>query len=896
MVKKRTIILILLLFSIILTVLCFFVLRENKSHEIVKIDGNLYYKKLDTDAIAYHKDIGKYVSNELILYTDNVEKQIIEELAAEEGGHIVGYIDITNTYQIEFDSSMEYSSLMSKKQKMEKTEHVKHVAYNYVVPINDNSQFYPNDKEWKNEWEDMEGGNWGLKAIKVPEAWDYINNSYKDLKQIELGVLEVGPLDAEHEDLKDNLGQVYGSADKNNKNAAGHGTQVTGVIGAVYNNKLGITGVMMNNEKINYFSHSKAKGRGESNTMAYLQGLTYLISAAGKDQTAVINVSMGTDVYQVAGTNGIKAAIDDATNQNNEIAYHLKAMLSHGYDFLIVKAAGNATNEPFLHVDEEEDDSRTILRYVPYLDKKDSGYDEYASLYEKYNNELDKRVVSGEIDAANDSFSGITDEEIKARILVVGGIANPEGNEYPLYPHSSKGERIDIAAPATRIETLTFNNGYAKEMNGTSLAAPYVSGVAGLMLTVNPELSGKELKTMIIKTGSGNYNFGIGGQIHNVPLVDAQQAVTTAATYNRNRISVSFDHEIENGQEYATITGINDFGEVVWKYESQRYACTQLNRISEIGNLSDLYYFVEDGKVITLNVSDGTIAWENGDFGGSVSAYVFGDDNTVYLCGYNGPDFIAINRSGKTVHEIEEFSDGNIFWPMKIKYNKNDNTVTITFEGSVYQSIGDMRAVIDLSDYSYTVEGVEINKDDISSKGDTLYGSWLQMDLDDPILLTLNDDGTFQYYSSISQSDIYSGTFRSENNLWLDLLSKGDNHVITVPYQIEIQEEMNSIQMTLVLDKNQLQEDTTELYGMDSILEGKYKLLSFTETQLESIKTSLGVPADADVVITQDQPYYWASGERWLTQVNIYMNNQYVAGAAVDPDTLEMCKDIYMYQ
>ena len=279
-------------------------------------------------------------------------------------------------------------------------------------------------------------------------------------------------------------------------------------------------------------------------------------------------------------------------------------MFSNGYDFLIVKAGGNATNMPFLRVDFDAKDENTHYHYIPY-DKKNQ---EYSYLYQKYKKNFAQRIYQGDVDASKDIFSGIEDEELKSRIIVVGGLDKPKEEEYPLYFYSSKGNRIDIAAPAACIESTSAVKRYKKYLYGTSFAAPYVSGVAGLMLTVNPELSGDELKTILQESGSGKYNFGMNGETHEVPCVDAYKAVKMADNYDENK----------------------------------------------------------------------------------------------------GENF-----------------------------------------------------------------------------GDELFGSWLQMNSDDPIMLTLNEDLTIQYYNTVSHERDYNSTFEWEDRLYLNLLNLTDSDVTTVPYKLK---------------------------------------------------------------------------------------------------------------
>lgn len=79
--------------------------------------------------------------------------------------------------------------------------------------------------------------------------------------------------------------------------------------------------------------------------------------------------------------------------------------------------------------------------------------------------------------------------------LVVGSINS--SNKRSSY--SSYGTSLDVIAPGENIwSTLPYNKtGY---MSGTSMAAPHVAGLAALILSVNPNLTGKQVVAIIEKT------------------------------------------------------------------------------------------------------------------------------------------------------------------------------------------------------------------------------------------------------------------------------------------------------------------------------------------------------------------------------------------------------------
>ena len=59
----------------------------------------------------------------------------------------------------------------------------------------------------------------------------------------------------------------------------------------------------------------------------------------------------------------------------------------------------------------------------------------------------------------------------------------------------SYGSHIDVCAPGVDITSTSSGGGYAIKF-GTSLAAPHVAGLAGLMLAVNPGLYNDDIEQL----------------------------------------------------------------------------------------------------------------------------------------------------------------------------------------------------------------------------------------------------------------------------------------------------------------------------------------------------------------------------------------------------------------
>ncbi|WP_440764851.1 S8 family peptidase [Natronorubrum sp. DTA7] len=88
---------------------------------------------------------------------------------------------------------------------------------------------------------------------------------------------------------------------------------------------------------------------------------------------------------------------------------------------------------------------------------------------------------------------------------------------------SNRGSQIDLGAPGTRLISAVPWNSYTR-MSGTSMATPVVAGVAGLVLSAYPGLSGSELREHLQSTA---VDVGLSSNAQGYGRVDAGEAVTT---------------------------------------------------------------------------------------------------------------------------------------------------------------------------------------------------------------------------------------------------------------------------------------------------------------------------------------------------------------------------------
>jgi hypothetical protein len=174
-------------------------------------------------------------------------------------------------------------------------------------------------------------------------------------------------------------------------------------------------------------------------------------------------------------------------------------------------------------------------------------------------------------------------------------------------------------------------------------------------------------------------------------------AMTVHASASMEEIYVDFEHiYTEHSQEYGIIEAFYPDGSRLWTYETALYDCTQLERITEIGCKDDAYYLCEDGAIKKFDLATGMLLWENEDFSGSATDWLFDDEDNLYVCGYFGPDLYAVSAEGETLNCID-MASVDLYWPYDLSWY-DENTIEITYEGTEMGQDGSQSLLIDISD------------------------------------------------------------------------------------------------------------------------------------------------------------------------------------------------------
>ena len=430
--------------------------------DVETVAGPVKIYELDQASVKYDEDADIHYVNNMIIafFSPSASKGDIDEVVTYLSGQVVGSIPAINQYQIQVPECS-YSELNILCSEIEGFECVESASIDEAVKLREN--VIPEDP-WKKKllffgekWDEdhPRGSNWWQEAINAPGAWEY-DDYYENIK---IGIVD-GGFDTQHEDL---LGRIKFTT--GNNDAQRHGTHVAGIIGAIPNNKCGITGVVWNGdiyttdwELSKEQSEEERYSTWKSKSQIY-GGVSELITNKG---VKVVNLSLGLKLEKK------EDETDAFIQREGEIAsYYLARLLRCGYDFMIVQSAGNG----------DKDGNSIDARY--------NGL--FCSITE--DNCL--------------TVEGVSKSDVLDRVIIVGAAKNDERANFTQAAFSNAGPNVDICAPGEDVYS-TVPGGY-DSLSGTSMAAPIVTGVVSLVWSVDPELSGAEVKHIVCSVDNTKY-------------------------------------------------------------------------------------------------------------------------------------------------------------------------------------------------------------------------------------------------------------------------------------------------------------------------------------------------------------------------------------------------------
>lgn len=355
--------------------------------------------------------------------------------------------------------------------------------YIYTVASTPNDIYFGQNELW---------GLNGTRGIQAEATWGISTGS----STVTVGVLDTG-IQADHLDLTNRISTAglhrdctvspITSVSKNDLvDPNGHGTHVAGIIGAQGNNSIGISGVCWDIRLVSLRVFDKY---GSGNTESIVRAIDF----AASQNISILNFSGG------------------GSDNDNSLQKALK-----NYNGLFVCAAGNGGADGI-------GDNNDIINFYP------SNY--------SYDKDYSDRIVSVGAISENGKLPFYSNYGEKTVSIFAPGdnilSTFPQGRCNGEKRQTRYGEYLECECEWTNQDTgewewlpngsTHYADGY-HIMDGTSMATPFVTGVAALMLSENPNLTGSELKTLILASAY-NHVVNISGKLNTIKLLDGYEAL-----------------------------------------------------------------------------------------------------------------------------------------------------------------------------------------------------------------------------------------------------------------------------------------------------------------------------------------------------------------------------------
>lgn len=436
---------------------------------------------------------------------------VIQQAIKNTGGQIIGTVPMILLVQAQFSVPWNSKNINRLTAQLMAKKGVQSVSPDNISKT---AVFLPNDEllinpdPSFNNWDGdlLTGTNsWRFEAIHANEAWKYVYSSGHTTYPVVTGIIDDG-FSTAHEDLS-----FIEIINPRVNIPYDHGTHVAGIMGASGNNSLGTAGIMWGSDAAKVKAYALGTEKSESEIWA---GVNKLLGSANPPK--VINISLGHNKVLSSPILRRLRVIDD----RNSVASKLHDLALIGKDVLIVVAAGNGNESSPIPLIKAEDESS----FGAFLS------DTYLSDLERLNLER------------------LNFQEIRKGVMVIGAIVPSGRNSFRRANYSTIGLSPAISAWAPGGECKPRNKYYyiystgefrpyithAPEPDfnilrcqiGTSMAAPHVTGLAGLILQINEDLYAGEIKHIITSSASQYVDDRANGSYG--PVIDAYAAVIKA--------------------------------------------------------------------------------------------------------------------------------------------------------------------------------------------------------------------------------------------------------------------------------------------------------------------------------------------------------------------------------
>ncbi|WP_022918539.1 S8 family peptidase [Ruania albidiflava] len=465
------------------------------------------------------------IANQLLVTpTEEGGLTAVQALAEDLDAMIVGVNELLSDYQLLLPEALDADQLEALGEETASRAGIRAAGQNALIPLEPAATRPPRVTGAQDAFDEAAGsatlqeGSWGMQAAGVPVLWDYADT-------VGLGATTVGVFDTfRYFDLPGDLAHAERHIPAGTATAtpSAHGLHVAGTVGA----RGTIRGVASEADLVlagwpatllpaEWWPVIRPGYNTDPEEMIEVTDDNALrggITVLAESGASVINVSQGAP--SAAAQLDVDGAQESARRLGETVGHALTRLVEVYPDTLIVAAAGNSACTPSACFDatkellEENDASSQLLR-------TEAQWGMFAQAREQFPELADHVLTVGNLDALFDTDDTRTGFEI----------------------HGTSQWGADVLAPGTQIlstascadEDIDCQEGYGY-MTGTSMAAPYVAGVAAVLRGVNPDLTAGELKSVIIGTANSTQELVVDlgadrSESPGTPVLDAAAAL-----------------------------------------------------------------------------------------------------------------------------------------------------------------------------------------------------------------------------------------------------------------------------------------------------------------------------------------------------------------------------------
>jgi hypothetical protein len=427
--------------------------QSENAHPVPTTAPNVQPTWLKDDTSLFHSTGNKWGGGHISRYVLEVRfksgtTQLSKQAAVDSVlGIVIGGVTNANVYLIQVPTDNTGALIQEAFDKLQSLSQVSEVLP-YLVGVLKGSVRRPNDGNgwnrsgWFGQRDSLHADRWALEAINAPLAWGCDTGST---------AARIAIVDGEFYDIPDvhmNIAIQQGlGVSRNNSNIIdAHGTRVASLVAAVGNNGQGMSGVDWKVSLRLYDTYGASSNLGAPATMGGPFDVLTYITTAGQD---------GADIIELSSDLSYPNRVPGSPNDSFYV-YAMAHQLHIAFDTL----AGRGLH-PLLVVSAGNDAIEAAWGGWPGM--KDSRFE--------------------------------TDRTYDQQLLVVGGSSRTNG----FWSSSNYGPLVDIVAPADNVYSLdTIGLGNPSPVSGTSVAAPLVAGIAGLLKAHDPRLQAWDIKSDIL--------------------------------------------------------------------------------------------------------------------------------------------------------------------------------------------------------------------------------------------------------------------------------------------------------------------------------------------------------------------------------------------------------------